>query len=177
MPGTNVGSSNKVPFTHIPDRGNRPHDSGERAASIIVEKVDGVFRHKELWLESRNNSETFAPQPAFIGFSFSLPCLTYRLARHACTDQINLPIVAFVWRECFNFAPTSDIGPMLCQNGRGVLIALYLPLAGHASTFEAKIKSADPCEERAEGHGHPFHDRTLPISSSESTENPLSARP
>ena len=80
---TNVGSSNDVPFTHIPERGNRPHDSGERAAVIIVKKVDGVFRHKESWAESRNNSETLAPHPSLIGRSFPLACLADWLARHA----------------------------------------------------------------------------------------------
>jgi hypothetical protein len=58
---------------------------------------------------------------------------------------------------------------VLGEDAVGIVIDLHLPLAGHAGTFKAEIEAADPCEERAEGHGHPFHARTLPISSSEST--------
>jgi hypothetical protein len=52
---TNGGSGDNVPFNAIPDRGQRPDDSAERAPLIIVEKVGGILCHKHAWLESRNN--------------------------------------------------------------------------------------------------------------------------
>jgi hypothetical protein len=50
---------------------------------------------------------------------------------------------------------------VLGKDARGIVIYLHLPFADHAGTFEAEIKSADPSEQRAEGHGHPFHARNV----------------
>jgi hypothetical protein len=50
---------------------------------------------------------------------------------------------------------------MLGKYAVGIVIDLHLPLAGHAGTFKAEIKTADPSEQRAEGHGHPFHARNV----------------
>jgi len=64
--GTKVGSGDNVPFAYVPDRGKRPEESSERAASIMVENADGILCHKESWLEVRNNSERLSPHPSLI---------------------------------------------------------------------------------------------------------------
>jgi hypothetical protein len=169
MWGTEIASSDGLPLSVVPCFLKGGDNAGERAASVIAKKSGGIFRHKESWAESRNNSQTLAPHPSLIRFAFLLAGHAHRLAGNPGAYQIDFPIVAFVWRECLNLAPPRNVGPMLCQNRRGVCVTLHLPLAGHAGTFEAEIKAANPCEERAEGHGHPFHARNVARASSEST--------
>jgi hypothetical protein len=79
----------------------------------MVEKADGIFRHKEPWAEIRNNSERFAPHPSLIGSAFLLACVTDRLARHAGTNQIHLPFRRITDRERPHVAPSLHVGPML----------------------------------------------------------------
>jgi len=145
--GTNVGSGDNVPFAYVPDRGKRPEESSERAASIMVENPDGIFRLKEAWLEIRNNPERFAPHPSLIVRSFLLACVAHRLARNASTDQIDPPLIRRPRRERANVAPASDLRPVLREHTAGVVVDLDLPPALHASTLEPKVEAADASEE------------------------------
>jgi hypothetical protein len=121
-------------------------DAGKRAASIIVENVDGIFRHKEPWAQIRNNSETLTPHPSVIRFALSLSCLADGLARHAGTDQVNTPLVCCTRRKRPHVTPTINVRPMLGQYATGVVVALNLPLANHASPFKTKVKATNSGE-------------------------------
>jgi hypothetical protein len=144
---TNVGSGDNVPFAYVPDRGKRPQESVERAASVMVEKADGIFSHKEPWAEIRNNSEGFAPHPSLIVRAFLLACVADRLARHAGTDEVNLPIGRIAHRERPHVAPAGNARPMLRQHAAGIGVDLDLPPALHAGTLQAQVEAADPGEE------------------------------
>jgi hypothetical protein len=135
----------------------------------MVENSNGIFSQKELWLDVRNNSQRFAPHPSFIVGTLLLSCVTYRLARDARTNHIDEPFTGAARRKRSHVSPPRNARPVFRQYAAGVIVDLHLPLAGHAGTFEAEIKAADPCEERAEGHGHPFHARNVARASSEST--------
>jgi hypothetical protein len=143
---TNVGSGDNVPFAYVPDRGKRPQNSVERAASVMVEKADGIFRHKEPWAEIRNNSEGFAPHPSLIARTFLLACMAHWLARHACTDEVNMPISRIADRERPHVAPTGDAGPVLGQHAAGIGVDLDLPAAFHAGPLKAEVEAANPSE-------------------------------
>lgn len=144
--GTKVGSGDNVPLAYIPDRGKRPEESSERAASIMVENADGILRHKEPWLEIRNNSEGFSPHPSLIVNAFLFSCMTYRLARDARTDQIDAPLVCWPRRERPHVAPPCNVRPMLGEHAAGVIVDLNLPPALHAGTLKAEIEAANPSE-------------------------------
>jgi hypothetical protein len=143
---TNVGSGDNVPFAYVPDRGKRPQQSSERAASIMVENADGIFRHKEPWLEIRNNSEGFAPHPSFVIGTLLLSGVAHRLARHAGTNQIDLPIGQITYWERANVAPPCYVRPMLGEHAAGVVVDLDLPPALHAGTLKAQVEAANPSE-------------------------------
>lgn len=146
MSCTNVGSANNVPLAHIPERGNRSHDSCERAASIIVEKVDGIFRHKESWAESRNNSETLAPHPSLIGLALPLACLAYGLAWNTGTDNIDRPVKFVIRWKRLCFPPSSHRRPVTLKHASRVVVTLNLPLADHAGSLEPEVEAADAGE-------------------------------
>jgi hypothetical protein len=145
--GTNGASGDNVPLAYVPDRGKRPQDSVERAASVMVKKADGIFRHKEPWAEIRNNSEGFAPHPSLIARAFLLSCVAHWLARHACTDEVNMPISRIADRERPHVAPTGDAGPVLGQHAAGIGVDLDLPAAFHAGPLKAQVEAANPGEE------------------------------
>jgi hypothetical protein len=113
----------------------------------MVEKADGIFRHKEPWAEIRNNSEGFAPHPSLIVRTFLLSGMADRLARHACTDQVNLPISRIVNRKRSHIAPAGNAGPVFCQHAAGVGVDLDLPAAFHAGTFKPEVEAPNPGEE------------------------------
>jgi hypothetical protein len=113
----------------------------------MVEKADGIFSHKEPWAEIRNNSEGFAPHPSVIVRTFLLASVADRLARHARTDQVNLPISQIRHRERPNVAPAGDAGPMLRQHAARIGVDLNLPSALHACPLKAEVEAADPGEE------------------------------
>jgi hypothetical protein len=113
----------------------------------MVEKADGIFRHKEPWAEIRNNSEGFAPHPSLIARTFLLACMAHRLARDASTDEVNLPIVRISHRKRPYVAPACDARPVLRQHAAGVIVDFDLPPALHAGPLEAEVKAADSGEE------------------------------
>jgi hypothetical protein len=98
----------------------------------MVKKANGIFRHKELWTEIRNNSEGLAPHPSLIASAFLLACMAYRLARNPSTDQVNLPISRITDRKRPHVAPACHAGPVLCQHAAGVIVDFNLPPALHA---------------------------------------------
>jgi hypothetical protein len=98
----------------------------------MVEKANGIFRHKEPWAEIRNNSEGFAPHPSVIGSAFLLACVAHWLARHPSADEINTPIVGVANRKRPHVTPSSYAGPVLRKNAAGVGVDLNLPPALHA---------------------------------------------
>jgi hypothetical protein len=113
----------------------------------MVEKADGIFRHKEPWTEIRNNSEGFAPHPSLIARTFLLACVAYRLARNPSTDKVNLPISRITDRKRPHVAPARHAGPVLRQHAAGVMVDLNLPPALHAGPLEAEVEAADSGEE------------------------------
>jgi hypothetical protein len=165
MWGTEIGSGDNVPFAVVPDRPQRCEDCTERAASIIREKAGGVFSHKQLWAESCNNSQTFAPEPSLIGFTLSFPGHAHRLARRPSADDIDSPILVIVWRERRHVAPSVCIGPMLRKDAVGVLVDFDLPLADHPCPLKAQVESADARKQRAECQWLSFHSPSLRASS------------
>ena len=146
MWGTNVGSGDNVPFAYVPDRGNRPQESSERAASIMVENADGILSHKEPWLEIRNNPEGFAPHPSLIVGTFLLSCVAHRLARNSSTDEINPPVLGWPRRKRANVSPPLNVRPMLGEHAAGVIINLDLPPALHAGTLKPEVEATNPSE-------------------------------
>lgn len=112
----------------------------------MVENADGILRHKEPWLEIRNNSEGFPPHPSLIGCAFLLSCVAYRLARNASTNQIDAPLAWQSRRERANVAPPCYVRPMLGEHAAGVIVDLNLPPALHAGTLKAEIEAANPSE-------------------------------
>jgi hypothetical protein len=144
--GTNVGSGDNVPLAYVPDRGKRPQEPLERAASIMVKNPDGILSHKEPWLEIRNNSEGFAPHPSLIVGTFLLSCVAHWLARNASTDEINIPFLRRPWRERANVAPPLNMRPMLGEHAAGVVVNLNLPPAFHAGTLKPKVEAANASE-------------------------------
>ena len=137
MGGTDIGSGDCVPINAVPCCLKGGDNSGERAASIIAKKSGGVFRHKESWAESRNNSQTLTPHPSLIGFPQLLAGDADGLARHAGTNNIDAPFAAVVWRKRLNLSPACSVWPVSRQHPRCVLVSLYLPLASHAGSLEA----------------------------------------
>jgi len=113
----------------------------------MVEKADGIFRHKEPWAEIRNNSQGFSPHPSLIARTFLLACVADRLAWNAGTDQVNVPVGRITNRKRPHIAPPSDVGPVLRQNAGGIAVDLDLPPALHAGPLKAKIKAANAGEE------------------------------
>jgi hypothetical protein len=144
--GTNVSSGDNVPFAYVPDRGKRPQESSERAASIMVENANGVLCHKESWLDVRNNSEGFAPHPSLIVGSFLFSCVAHWLAWNSSADEINTPLFRWPRRERANVAPPLHVRPMLGDHAAGVVINLNLPPALHAGTLKPEVEAANPSE-------------------------------
>jgi len=142
----NVGSGDNVPLAYIPDRGKRPQESSKRAASIMTENANGIFRHKEPWLEIRNNSECFAPHPSLIAGTFFPSGNAYGLTRNASAYQINVPIRWLTKRKRANVAPSRDVRPVLGEHASRVVVNLDLPPALHASTLKPEVKAANPRE-------------------------------
>jgi hypothetical protein len=101
----------------------------------MVENADGIFSHKEPWLDVRNNSQRFAPHPSLIVGTFLFACVAHGLAWDARTDDIDEPFVGSARRERANVTPPSCVRPVFRQDAVGVVIYLHLPFAGHASTF------------------------------------------
>jgi hypothetical protein len=165
MRGTEIASGDCLPLNVVPCFANGGENPGERAASIIAEKPDGIFRHKESWAESRNNSETLAPHPSFVICAFPFAGQADRLAWNASGNQVNAPGVAVIGRERLDLSPPTSIGPMSCQDGRGVFVSLHLPFANHPGAFEAEVKASDACEQRTKSQRLPFHAARLRRSS------------
>jgi hypothetical protein len=113
----------------------------------MVKKADGIFRHKEPWADIRNNSEGFAPHPSLIARAFLLSCVAHWLARHACTDEVNMPISRIADRKRPHVAPASDVWPVLRQHAAGIGVDLDLPPAFHAGPLKAQVEAANPGEE------------------------------
>jgi hypothetical protein len=101
----------------------------------MVEKADGILSHKEPWAEIRNNPEGFAPHPSLIARAFLLACVAHRLARHASTYQVNVPLGGISNRERADVSPPLNARPMLFQHAAGIWVNLDLPAALHASTL------------------------------------------
>jgi len=157
MRGTEIGSGDNVPLAVVPDRSQRCEDCTERAASIIREKAGGVFSHKQLWAESCNNSQTFAPEPSLIGLALSFSGHTHRLAWRPSTNEIDGPVLVIVWRKRRYIAPSVRVGPMIGEDAVCVLVDFDLPSAEHPCPLKAKIKPADTSEQRPERERLPFH--------------------
>jgi hypothetical protein len=113
----------------------------------MVEKADGILSHKEPWAEIRNNSEGFAPHPSVIVRTFLLASVADRLARHARTNQVNLPLSRISHRERPHVAPAGDARPVLRQHAAGIGVDLDLPPALQPGTLKAKVKAANPGEQ------------------------------
>jgi hypothetical protein len=113
----------------------------------MVKKADGILSHKAPWAEIRNNSEGFAPHPSLIARTFLLACMADRLARHASTDQVNLPIGRISNRERPHVAPAGNGGPVLCQHAAGICVNLDLPAALHAGPLKAQVEASNAGEE------------------------------
>jgi hypothetical protein len=152
MGGTNGRSVDNVPFDNVPHCGQRSDDASERAAFIISEKHGGILCHKHPWLESRNNSETFAPHPPLIGFTFPVACLADRLARWPAANKVNVPVATVIGRKRLNVGPPSNVRPMLFKNASCVLVDLHLPRTLHPGPLKAEIETTDASEQGTESH-------------------------
>jgi len=113
----------------------------------MVEKADGIFRHKEPWAEIRKNSEGFAPHPSLIARAFLLACMAHWLAWHASADEVHLPIRLISDRERPHVAPAGDAWPVFGQHAAGIGVDLNLPPALHAGPLEPQVEAANPGEE------------------------------
>ena len=110
--GTNGASGDNVPFAYIPDTGQRTQDSSERAASIMSKNRSGIFRHKELWLEIRNNSQCFSPHPSSIVWPPLFAGNAHGLTWNTCADEVDAPRFWIAVRKSANVCPSTDVGPV-----------------------------------------------------------------
>jgi hypothetical protein len=146
MWGTEIRSGDSCPINDVPCRLKGGEQPGERAASIIAEKPGGIFRHKESWAESRNNSETFAPHPSVIVATLPLASETDRLAWHTGADQIDFPIASSVRGEGLDLSPSRDVRPVFLQHRCRIGVPLDLPAALHARPLKPEVEATDPSE-------------------------------
>jgi hypothetical protein len=154
-----------VPLRVIPERGkvaeNGSHSPSKQRCDVLHDDVSGSY--------FANDPSELVPKTGPLSCeSSSFSCNADVLAGEAAADEIDGPI-SVAGREGSHVTVARHVGPVLGEDAVGIVINLHPPLAGHAGTFKAEIEAADPCEERAEGHGHPFHARNVARASSEST--------